>query len=170
MKNTFTKFCSSVIIACLILPSCASIVTKTSYPISVNSSPQDVEFTIKNKKGEEVMKSITPATIKLDASTKYMSGERYELTFKHPDYKEKTVYIHSSIEGWYWANILLGGLIGMLVVDPLTGAMYKLDTTPINVSLTQSKGETKPSEAELTLVDINTLSEEMKEKLIKISE
>jgi len=30
------------------------------------------------------------------------------------------------MSGWYWGNILIGGLIGMLVVDPLTGAMYKL--------------------------------------------
>jgi hypothetical protein len=28
---------------------------------------------------------------------------------------------------WYFGNILLGGVIGMLVVDPLTGAMYSLD-------------------------------------------
>jgi hypothetical protein len=31
------------------------------------------------------------------------------------------------MDGWYIGNILFGGLIGILIVDPLTGAMWKLD-------------------------------------------
>jgi hypothetical protein len=33
----------------------------------------------------------------------------------------------STIDGWYWGNLLIGGIIGMVFVDPLTGAMWKLD-------------------------------------------
>ncbi|MFG0400611.1 hypothetical protein ACF8D8_17535, partial [Pseudomonas sp. zjy_11] len=46
--------------------------------------------------------------------------------FKKDGYPDKTIELDSSLSGWYWGNILLGGLIGMLIVDPLTGAMYKL--------------------------------------------
>lgn len=31
-----------------------------------------------------------------------------------------------SISGWYFANIVLGGALAMVVIDPLTGAMYNL--------------------------------------------
>ena len=30
------------------------------------------------------------------------------------------------LNAWYWGNILFGGLIGWLIVDPATGAMWKL--------------------------------------------
>lgn len=168
MKNTSFKSFFLVIMVSILMTSCASIISKTSYPISINSDPQRVEFIVKNKKGEEVMRNITPCTIKLDASSKYMSGEKYEITFKHPDYKEQKIYIHSRIEGWYWGNIFLGGLIGMLIVDPLTGAMYKLDTTPINIKLAAATAKSD-IDAQLNIVDINTIPEEMKRDLVKIN-
>jgi hypothetical protein len=39
------------------------------------------------------------------------------------------------MDGWYLGNIVFGGLVGLLVVDPLTGAMWKLDPT-MNADLT----------------------------------
>lgn len=62
----------------------------------------------------------------LESSRGYFSGQTYTLHFKKDGYADKTVTLDSSLSGWYWGNILVGGLIGMLIVDPLTGAMYKL--------------------------------------------
>lgn len=33
------------------------------------------------------------------------------------------------MDGWYVGNIIFGGLIGLLLVDPITGAMWKLPDT-----------------------------------------
>ena len=44
-------------------------------------------------------------------------------------FEDKVISIESSMDGWYIANILFGGLIGMLAVDPATGAMWKLPET-----------------------------------------
>ncbi|WP_174263189.1 CsgG/HfaB family protein [Citrifermentans bemidjiense] len=33
------------------------------------------------------------------------------------------------MNGWYWGNIVFGGVIGLLIVDPATGAMWKMDDT-----------------------------------------
>lgn len=44
------------------------------------------------------------------------------------------------MDGWYWGNILFGGLIGMLAVDPATGAMYKLPKAT-SAGLTLKPGE-----------------------------
>jgi hypothetical protein len=43
------------------------------------------------------------------------------------------------MSGWYIGNILFGGLIGMLVVDPQTGAMYRLEPKSLDATLTPLK-------------------------------
>ena len=60
----------------------------------------------------------TPTTLKLKSSSGFFSKAEYYLNFSLPGYDEKTVTVSSSIEGWYWGNILLGGLLGMLIIDP----------------------------------------------------
>jgi len=117
-----------------------------------------------NRKGEEVYMGKTPATATLKASAKYMSGERYTVTISKDGFEDHVVYIDSKIEGWYWGNILLGGLVGMLVVDPLTGAMYRLNTKTVDVSL-----EKDADSAELRVVDINALPDNMKKDLVKLN-
>lgn len=39
------------------------------------------------------------------------------------------------INGWYLGNLLFGGLLGWVIIDPITGAMYKFDETPITYVL-----------------------------------
>ncbi|MDB6061057.1 MAG: hypothetical protein JWM78_1160 [Verrucomicrobiaceae bacterium] len=41
-------------------------------------------------------------------------------------YEDASGTLSPNIAGWYYGNLLLGGAIGMLIVDPITGAMYKL--------------------------------------------
>lgn len=45
------------------------------------------------------------------------------------------------LSGWYFGNLVFGGLIGMLIVDPLTGAMYNLKPEKIEQPLTASQSE-----------------------------
>ena len=70
----------------------------------------------------------------------------------------------SKVEGWYWGNILFGGLIGMIIVDPATGAMYKLDTEAVDVSLVKLE---KNAENQ---VNINSIPEDWKKHLVLIKE
>ena len=39
------------------------------------------------------------------------------------------------MSGWYWGNLVLGGLIGMLAVDPATGAMWNIAPDKIDRKL-----------------------------------
>ena len=43
--------------------------------------------------------------------------------------------LEASIDPWYFGNFLVGGFIGILVVDPATGAMWKIEDTSISTSL-----------------------------------
>lgn len=45
------------------------------------------------------------------------------------------------INGWFWANLCLGGIIG-IVVDLITGDVKRFDDTPIAIGLTPAYGPT----------------------------
>ena len=133
MKNILAIV--SIFVFCILFSSCASMFTKTSYPVTINSDPNGAKISIENRKGEIVYSGKTPAIVNLNASSKYMSGERFTVTLTKPGYEEQKIHINSEIESVYWGNIFFGGLIGMLVIDPLSGAMYKLDTETIITTL-----------------------------------
>jgi hypothetical protein len=122
----------------LLLSSCASIVSKSSYPISINSNPSEAKISITDKKGVEVYSGNTPATLKLKAGSGFFGKAQYQVKFEKNGYDSKIVPVHFKLDGWYFGNILLGGVIGMLIVDPATGAMYKLDTEFLNETLSKS--------------------------------
>ena len=67
----------------------------------------------------------------------YFNPEKYTVIASKDGFKTQTTIIDWHVSGWYWAeNFLIGGLIGYLIVDPLTGDMYYLDD---NVNLNMSK-------------------------------
>ena len=55
-----------------------------------------------------------------------------------PGYEDKTEYLESGIDGWYWGNIAIGGLIGMFIVAPLTGAMYRIPVEYVDTTLNKT--------------------------------
>jgi hypothetical protein len=70
----------------------------------------------------------------LKAGAGYFDGETYKVTYQKDGYAGNSAVLNSGIDGWYWGNIVFGGLIGMLFVDPITGAMYTLPEN-VNASL-----------------------------------
>ncbi|MGP9823791.1 hypothetical protein ACT048_04850 [Ectopseudomonas khazarica] len=112
--------------AALSLSGCASIFSEQTYPVQVTSEPSRASIEIKDEDGNVVYNGSTPATVKLTSSAGYFDGERYTVTFRKDGYDEEQFVINSGIDGWYWGNILLGGIMGMLIIDPATGAMYDL--------------------------------------------
>jgi hypothetical protein len=116
--------------------SCASIVTRSIYPVDFNSTPQGAEVEIESRDGRIVYSGRTPATVWLEPSAGYMRPEHYKVTYRHAGGEPVTTWINARIDGWYFGNLFLGGLIGMLLIDPLTGAMWKIPpgSQVINVS------------------------------------
>ena len=124
---TFRKMMGLAAIAAMLnVQGCASIVGDSRYPVAVSSAPPGASFDVTDKNGTVVHSGNTPSTVTLKSGKGYFTGQTYTLHFKKEGYPDKTVELDSSLSGWYWGNILIGGLIGMLIVDPLTGAMYKL--------------------------------------------
>lgn len=105
---------------------CASIVSDRVYPVSVTSSPEGAQFTIRNEDGIVVAKGTTPETVSLKAGAGFFNGETYTITYKKQNCESATKIVDSELDWWYLGNIVFGGLIGFLIVDPATGAMWEL--------------------------------------------
>ncbi|PAJ70141.1 hypothetical protein CJF42_26090 [Pseudoalteromonas sp. NBT06-2] len=149
----------------IIMSGCSSIVSKSDYAVAINSNPGGSTFVITNRAGQKVESGITPSTVTLKSSSGYFKGETYTLVLNKKGFSEKTYTLTSSVDGWYFGNILLGGLIGMLIVDPATGAMYNLPDR-VDISLDQDLA-LKPSDT-LNIATIDSLTQEQKELLVKI--
>lgn len=157
---------TAVITAIAGLQGCASIVGDSRYPVSVKSAPAGASFEIKDKAGNLVHSGNTPSTVTLKSGKSYFAGQTYTLYFKKEGYPDKTVQLDSSLSGWYWGNILFGGLIGMLVVDPLTGAMYKL---PEQASADLGQPLADASSDTLQVAMIDDLTAAQRERLIPVN-
>ncbi|MFU2047305.1 hypothetical protein ACLSZY_06460 [Avibacterium volantium] len=144
------------------LTGCATIVSKSTYPVSIQSVPEGANFTITNREGKIVSQGITPQVVKLKSGSGYFKPEKYLITFDKKGFTKETIEIQATLDGWYWGNFAIGGPLGLLVIDPITGAMYRL---PENVVATLNKGKGRA----LTVIDIRTLSEEQRNKLQKIN-
>ena len=104
------------------LSSCASIVSKSDYPVSI-TSPSPTDFKIKNRNsGQVVYNGKAPTVATLSASDGFFQPAKYDII------TQKGVQpLNASIDGWYFGNIpLLTPILGMLIIDPATGAMWKL--------------------------------------------
>lgn len=130
-------------IAALFSQGCASILSKSTYPVSVNSNPSGANVVVKNKYGVTVQGGVTPTVFMLNASDGFFSSAKYQLVFTKDGYRETNGMLSGQLDGWYFGNCLFGGVIGMLLVDPATGSMYKLPDY-IHVSLPPNEINLKP--------------------------
>jgi hypothetical protein len=149
MKNNFANTLALLFLA-LAVSGCASIVSDSIYPVSVTSAPEGAAYEIRNRAGKVVHSGVTPGTVSLKAGAGYFKGEQYTITYKKDGYTPQTSTVDSSVDGWYWGNIVFGGLIGLFAVDPVTGAMFKLPENA-SVSLPEEVAEQqKPSIPQVT--------------------
>ncbi len=130
MKSIITVGLSTAL-----LTSCATIVSKSDYPVSITSHPSGCNVVVKNADGIVIHQGKTPTSVVLSAKGGYFKAASYDLEFSGKGKARQNVKLTATMDGWYAGNILFGGLIGLLVVDPLTGAMWKLEPS-VNAELT----------------------------------
>ena len=116
---------------------CASIVSDSRYPVQVNTAPVGVPFEVKNADNRTVATGVTPSNLSLLSGSGYFSGEEYTFIFTSECNSTSQQILDSELDGWYFGNLLFGGLIGLFIVDPLTGAMFKLPEN-VNANLLKS--------------------------------
>jgi hypothetical protein len=163
---------SAFLLAGLVLfsTSCATIVSKSRYPVMVTSSPERANVVITNKKGITIYEGTTPVTMDLKAGSGFFSKARYQVTLSLDGYDTRTLPIEYKLDGWYFGNLLFGGLLGLLIIDPATGAMYKIDTPFIAATLQQSMTATETEEGSLKVYTLDDVPAEWREHLVRIAD
>jgi len=168
-KKLFLIFIT--LLSVFFITGCSSLVSKSDYPVSITSTPTGASVIISDlKKGKEIFRGVTPCNVTLKAKAGFFSPAKYSVTIKKPGYESQNITLTANLDGWYLGNFLFGGLVGMLIVDPATGAMWKL---PNNVSVTLSQINTgvsmKYQNKEIKIVFYNDIPKPWKQKLIKIN-
>lgn len=124
MKATFLfSLCS----AAIFMSGCATIVSKSQTPVTITSMPTGAIVKVTNKKGSEIHSAVTPTTVTLKNGAGYFQGETYTVSFEKDGFQKASQQLDTGLNAWYVGNILFGGLIGILFVDPITGAMWRMD-------------------------------------------
>ncbi len=164
------NFITAILATCsLFLVSCATIVSNQERTTKIETVPSQMSYVIRDKGGNVVSQGTTPSTVKLNRSPGYFQRGTYTIDVKKRNKVVATETIEASVNGWFWGNIAFGGAIGMFVVDPLTGAMFRMPesvmidttkTTPVTAGNRQSQT--------FQIVDISTLTTAQRSKLVRI--
>ena len=124
MKTTLALI--TALVATALLTSCASVFNRNQKNVNVTSSPSGLSFEVKDREGMVVYRGTTPTTVKLGTSCGYFKSQNYTLTASKNGKVVGSGVIEARVSPWYWGNFILGGLLGMVVIDPLTGCMFTL--------------------------------------------
>lgn len=103
---------------------CASIVTGTDQKLTFNSEPEEATVTVSGR-----VLGKTPLTVLVD------KGTNQSITFEKEGYKTHTAQLSTTMEPWFFGNIIFGGLIGS-TTDGASGAIHKFSQDQYFVTLT----------------------------------
>lgn len=145
---------AAALAAAMTMTGCATIVGDKEQSIAINSTPSQAKVLITDETSREVYAGETPTTVQLRKSDgSYFGGKTYTVHISKDGYQERTMSINSTPNGWYiGGNLVFGGLIGWLIVDPLTGAMYNLSPDQINSTLGETVVSSADGDKEINLV------------------
>jgi hypothetical protein len=158
MKSIFAA--SAVVLA---LSGCASIFNGKTQAVVLTSVPDGATASVTNRAGEKIHTGITPVTLTLNRGAGYFKSESYTVTLTKDGFAAKQLTFTGTVSGWYIGNILFGGLIGMLAVDPVTGAMYTFPEA-ISGTLESEMAKTSRADRSLTIVSTEALTAEQLKK------
>ena len=121
------------------LSGCASIMGNGKQSrVIIQSNPENAKVKITNSNNRLVYEGVTPAYVSLKKSAGFFSGENYTINFYKKGCSSYMADDGMKVNGWSWyveGNLIVGGLIGWFIVDPLTGAMWNINHKHIFANL-----------------------------------
>jgi hypothetical protein len=133
--------------------------------VTFNSNPTGAEVTITDNTGFQIQKGTAPLTLKLKSGSGFFQAAYYTIEAKMDGYSTIKARLYANMNGWYFGNIFIGGIVGLLCVDPATGAMWKL---PKKYCINLSKATADNSERTLHIVSIDSIPKELRSQLTQI--
>lgn len=117
-----------VAVSFVVTTGCASIVSHTRYPVTVDAESSG-RLIVEDHQGTTYYEGPPPADLTLPASDGYFQSALYRATLYPDDGSRISRPFGGQIDLWYLGNVVFGGYIGFLIVDPATGAMWRIEPT-----------------------------------------
>lgn len=166
-KFKYVKGVALIAVFAFLFSGCASIVSKSAYNVTVSSNPSNANISIKNRKGNTVHTGKTPMTVNLKAGAGFWVGETYTVNFKKDGFAGHSAQIERGVDGWYIAgNLFFGGLLGWLIIDPLTGAMWTLKDLNVNMD---KRASLEKEGSEINIVLIEDIPLERRSDMVRVN-
>jgi len=127
-----------LLIVLLIESGCASIMGKSVSRVMIDSDPNGAIVTIKDKRGYVVEKGETPFFVNLSSSAGYFQRAKYQIILEKDGYDQSVENISADLSRYYWGGILFP--VGLIIVDPLTGAMWQINDNYVYKELSPESG------------------------------
>ena len=141
--NLFTS--AILTVAVLLFTSCSSIVNGSKQDVSIRATPADAKIYVNGE-----LTGTGATTIKL------ARGKSHVVEVKHDGYRTSRITTDKSLTGWFWGNLICGGIPGG-AVDLITGAAYDIDPNNIVVTLEQGTGSIEiPGGNNFGLIEVNS--------------
>jgi hypothetical protein len=147
---------------------CASIVHGGNRLVTIATDPAGAKATISKESGDVVSVTTTPCTVSLDPKRGYFKGQSYRLKLELPGYQTAQLELRSEMSGWYWGNILVGGLIGMIAVDPVTGSMWNIAPNKVDQKLATGQAALTRNRQGFVVVLVSQLTPAERATAVKI--
>lgn len=172
MKNLLKVTIIALFITTLFV-GCATIMGKSApESLNIRTDPTQANVVIFDEAGTKIFEGKTPTSLPLEKKRGYFSGKKYTVKITKDGYLDHSLTVDTTLNGWYiGGNLIFGGLIGWLIVDPLTGAMWTLDTNVINTTLTPlSKPGSMLDHDKIAIVLLQDVPLSLRNKMVKISD
>lgn len=146
----------AMVAAIVFFTGCASIISGRHQQVTFTSTPDDAVVTID---GKQIGK--TPITAQLERK-----GGAQIVTLEKTGYKPVTFQLKSTVNGWFFGNIIFGGLFGSST-DSSTGAINAYSQDMFNFSLNPIGASTLPAATEVktfVITNYKSITEELNTK------
>lgn len=120
---------------------CATIVSKSQYSFAVKANEPGTIVNVYDEKDVLVTWIKAPGTITLDAYAGFFSPASYRFVFEKPGFENDESIVAAKIDPCYWINLICiySAPLGMLLVDPISGAMWSFDENVVIMGFLQPK-------------------------------
>ena len=153
---------------------CATVGKGWNEPIQISTPTyqKNIQITIQNinDSNKVIGQGEAPFSIKVKTGAGYFRAAKYRVIAENELGLKTEKVIEPSLRWEYYilGNILLGGLIGLLIVDPITGAMYGFDS-PQNIRVKNPSTEQSQDHIrELRVLSLNDIPESQRAMLVRI--
>jgi hypothetical protein len=165
-----TAKAAAAVLASAVLTGCATIMGESApEAFNVRSAPDHATVVITDESGTKIFEGQTPTSLPLEKKKGFFTGKKYSLQVKKDGHAEQNITVDTKVNGWYLGNILFGGIIGLLIVDPATGAMWTLDTKEVDVTLEPVQQGAITDSKRLRVVLLKDIPLSLRDDMVKIS-